>query len=130
LPVDGDEESSLAFYGLQFAWPTGGRFIPFVGINGLHYLDSGDGSTTIKTSLGSVPVRTVQDLLKTGRFEGGDLVNLGSSGVAGHDVIGGSVGFRVQLTRRMNLGFAYERPLTRRRDILKQRATLNLLIEL
>jgi hypothetical protein len=130
LPVDGDAESSLAFYGLQLAWPTGGRFTPFIGINGLHYLDSGDGSTTIQTALGSLPVDTVQTVLRTGPFEGLDVANLGSRDVDGNDVVGGSLGFRMKLSERMDLGFAYERPLTRRRDLLKQRVTLNFLIEL
>jgi hypothetical protein len=130
FPLDGDAESSLAFYGLQLAWPTGGRLTPFFGIHGLHYLDAGDGSTTLRTALGSLPVETVQNVLRTGRFEAHDVANLGSSGVEGHDVISGSVGFRLKLGERLDLGFAYERPLTRRRDLLKQRATLNLLIEL
>jgi hypothetical protein len=130
LPLDGDAESGVLFYGLQLALPLGGRFTPFVGLNGLHYLDSGDGSGTIETSLGRLPIDTVQNALGTGRFEGLDVANLGSRGVEGHDVIGGSLGFRLRLTERLDLGFAYERPLTRRRDLLKQRATLNLLFEL
>jgi hypothetical protein len=130
LPVDGDAESTLLFYGVQIGFPVGERFTPFVGLNGLHYTDGGDGSTPIDTALGQLSIDTVQAALGSGSFEGGDVASLGSRGVEGHDVIGASLGFRVRLTERLDLGFAYERPVTRRRDLLKQRVTLNLLFEL
>ncbi len=59
-----------------------------------------------------------------------DLLNLGSDDVKHNDVLTWVVGFRAQLRPGLSLGVAYERPLTTRRDILKQRISVNLLLEL
>jgi hypothetical protein len=47
------------------------------------------------------------------RFEGGDLINLGAANAGDNrDLVTLGLGFRSHLTERLDLGFAYETPLT------------------
>lgn len=129
LPVDGDAESTSLFYNLQVGLPMGGRWVPFASLNGIHYLDEGDGSHLLKLGSGSrVSLSAVQTLLRTGAFEGLDIVNLGSDGIDGHDFVSWAAGLQVQVRDRLWVGLAYERPLTRRRDIMKQRLQLRVVL--
>jgi hypothetical protein len=130
LPVDGDEESTLLYYNLHVGRQIFDRLVGVLELNGLHYIDDGDGSTRIKTSLGRLPLSVVQSALRTGSFDGLDVANLGSEGVDGNDFISLSFGVQFQLRPGLHLGAAYERPITRRRDIMKQRATLLLVWDL
>ena len=130
LPVDGDAQSTPLFYNLHVAYPVTSRLTPFVEMNGLHYLKEGDGSSTIKLKAGSLPITAVQAIVGTGAFEGGDLLNLGSDDVKGNDLITAAVGVRYAINRNVSFGFSYERPVTRRKDILQQRFTVSLLLEL
>ena len=66
----------------------------------------------------------------TGAFEGVDILNLGSDDVEGNDVITAAVGFRYAFNHNLSFGFSYERPVTRRKDILQQRFTISVLFEL
>jgi hypothetical protein len=130
LPVDGDAESQIVFYYLHLDHPVTDWLIPFVEFSGLSYVDEGDGSNPIKLFNGTrLPVDTVQSVLGVDPFEGYDVANVGSGRVEGDDVFAFAVGLRAKLTERLWLGLAYERPLTKRRHILKQRATMNLLYE-
>ena len=72
----------------------------------------------------------MQGALGLSGFEGIDIANLGSDDVEGNDVLIWAVGFRAAIGERMSIGLAYERPLTSRRDIHKQRVWLNFLIEM
>ena len=131
IPVDQDAESTVLFYHLHVDTELAAGFSPFVELNGYHYLQEGDGSGTIKLGNGSrLTLSQVQGALGLSGFEGLDLFNLGSEGVKHNDVLTWSVGFRKRVRDGVSLGLAYERPLTPRRDILKQRLSLNLLFEL
>jgi hypothetical protein len=141
LPIDGDENSSSMFYNIHLnqAFETdiipGAQFIvPFIELNGLTYLDSGDGSTQINldSSVGlghSQPLKAVQNILHgagmtaTRRWDGADVANLGSSGMANEDLITMAWGVRVPFENGVSLGFSYERVLSQREDIFEQRAT-------
>ena len=57
------------------------------------------------------------------------MVNLGSTGVGGNDVLTMSFGFRFPIRKHVTAGLAYEIPVTSRRDIFRRRATMNLLVE-
>ncbi len=129
-PVDGNAESTFVFYNLQLDYQVTDFFSPFLGINGIVYVEDGKGTSNIRTSLGHLPVDTVQGVLGTGRFEGGDITNLGSKDVDGNDLIVGSVGAMFPIHQHVTLGLAYERPLTTRKDIFKQRATASVIFEL
>ena len=130
LPVDGDRNSTPLFYNLHVAYPVTSRLTPFVEMNGLHYLDEGDGSSTIKLKAASLPISAVQTVVGTGPFEGLDILNLGSDGVDGNDIISLAVGARYAIANNLSFGFSYEHPVTRRKDILQQRFTISLVFEL
>jgi hypothetical protein len=71
----------------------------------------------------------VQTALDTGRFEGADVVNLGSPQVDGLDLITAAAGVHVPLGDYVTLSVAYERPITEPKGIFQQRITSALVIE-
>ncbi len=60
--------------------------------------------------------------------EGLDIFNLGSPGVAGNDIVTGAVGVKYKPADNMEIGLAWEIPLTDRRDLLRNRLTLDWII--
>src|SRR5207244_1255326 len=48
--------------------------------------------------------------------EGDGLINLGTSGVAGNDLVTGAVGLKAIVNRHLDIGTAYEFPLSNRKD--------------
>jgi len=125
LPFDGERNSSYIHYNLHLDYALTPRLAPFIEMSGITYTSDGDGSTTVELSGGAkLSLSAVQTALSTGRFEGGDFANLGSEGVRGNDVITGAVGLRYRATSDLSIGVAYERPVTSRKDLLKQRVSI------
>lgn len=60
--------------------------------------------------------------------EGLDLFNLGSPGVAGNDIVTAALGVKLKPHGNMEVGVAYEVPLTEREDILDNRLTVDWII--
>ncbi len=60
--------------------------------------------------------------------EGGDLFNLGSTNVLGHDIVTGAYGVKYKPNGNLEIGLAYEIPYTDRRDLLQNRLTADLII--
>lgn len=60
--------------------------------------------------------------------EGGTLFNVGSPGVAGNDILTGAVGVRHKAADRLEVGVAWEAPLTERRDLLNDRLTVDCIV--
>ncbi len=58
-------------------------------------------------------------------IEGLDLINLGSVGVAGNDIVTGALGVKYKPSCHTEIGLAWEVPLTDRRDILDDRLTFD-----
>jgi len=105
LPVSGDAESASWDYHAQWSPAGATEFVPLFELNGIHYQNNGRALAA--------------------DFEGVDYANLGSNDVAGNDVITGALGCRWRVTSRADIGFAYERPLTERKDIFADRYTLD-----
>ncbi len=125
LPLDGDANSTYIHYNFHLDYALTPKVSPFIEVSGISYTSSGDGSTNIDLeSGGRLSLAEVQSALNTGGFEGNDFANLGSPDVDGHDVITGAVGVRFQFSDDLSLGLAYERPLTSRKDLLKQRVSV------
>ena len=61
-------------------------------------------------------------------IEGGDLFNLGSSGVKGHNLVTNAWGLKVKPNRNIESGVAFEFPLTERRGTLDNRLTADFII--
>jgi hypothetical protein len=59
---------------------------------------------------------------------GQDLFNLGSTGIGGNDVVTGAFGVKYKPRTNMEIGVAYEFPYTRRKDIIQNRLTVDLIV--
>ena len=100
-PLDDDEESSSIDYHFHASYEVADGLFPLVELNGITY--TGDGT--------AFPAD----------FEGGDLINLGSTDVSGNTVISGALGLAYTLQGGTQLGITYEQPLTSREDLLDDR---------
>jgi hypothetical protein len=60
--------------------------------------------------------------------EGLDLINLGSPGVTGNDIVTGAAGVKFKPNGHNEIGVAFEFPLTERRDIIDNRLTVDWII--
>jgi hypothetical protein len=83
------------------------RFYPLVELNWFHYTRNGETENI--------------------NFEGRDLFNFGSQHVAGHDEVSLALGGRVKATEWWWFGFAFEFPLTTRRDLMDYRVTVDMI---
>ncbi len=131
VPFDSQDQSTSIFYNVQADFALHRWLVPFVSWNGIEYVDNGVGNLPVRLEGGgSLPLATAQQALGTGSFEGVDILNLGSPGVEGEHYATVAVGVRVPFTKRISAGFAYERPVLNRKEITKDRMTLNLVFEL
>jgi len=108
LPCDRSANSSLFYWSNHFDTKLRDKLYTFVEFNWYHWMGSGDNG---------IP-----------GVEGLDFFNLGSSGVAGNDIVTGAFGFKVKPTVLQEIGIAWEFPLTERRDILDNRLTADWII--
>ncbi len=136
VPFDTDEESTSIFWGLHADYAVWKHFVPFFEFTGYHYTDGGNGTLKVRTKdFGKLELTTAQNALRglglidERRFEGQDIVNLGSKGVAGHDIVTMTVGARFPLTRRLGLGVGYEFPVTSRQHVIEQRVYTSATVE-
>jgi len=125
IPFDGGDESTSFFYNFPLDYAVHPNFVPFVELNGTHWTSSGDGELDIRPRIGTLPLSVVQGALGTGRGEGNDVVNLGSEGVSGNDIVSMAVGARFPISKHVHTAVSYEFPVTSREDLLEQRASAN-----
>jgi hypothetical protein len=130
IPTDGDTYGSSVHYHVYADYQVAERFQPFVQISGIRYIESGDGTRDVRLKNGpTITLDQAQHALNTGHFEGVDVHNLGSRGVDNNDYITWAVGAHVPITKHIAFSAAYERPLTNRKDITKQRVTVGMRFE-
>jgi len=106
IPVDSDAENRLFYWSNHLDYRI--RSLPlYVFTEGTwyHYLSSGNGP----------PV------------EGLDLINVGAAGVTGNNIITRAVGLKVIPRRNMEIGGAFEIPVTEREGILSNRWTFDMI---
>ena len=60
--------------------------------------------------------------------EGLDLINFGMTDVTGNDIVTGALGAKFKPSGNMELGVAWEVPLTDRRDIIDNRLTVDVIL--
>ena len=108
LPSDTVDESQVSYWSNHFDCRLLGSLYGLVEVNWYHWLQSGQNG---------VP-----------GVEGLDLFNLGSTGVAGNDIVTGALGFRYKVSDHVIPGIAWEFPLTDRRDIIDNRWTIDLIL--
>lgn len=114
LPFDGDEESVTGFASAHVSYRVTERFIPLLEVNWFHVMSEGEGEGA---ALGQ--------LLE---FDGLDLINFGSKhGGRNRDTVTAAAGFRYRMSDCLDLGAAYEMPLTDDSDgLTDSRLTLDL----
>ena len=121
LPFDRDEEATTMFFSAHLSYALTDRIFPLVEFNYFHVLDDGDGGRRFNDQVGgAVPA--------VARFEGGDLINLGSSHASSNRSLATlGLGLRFRATDHIDLGAAYEFPLTDEEDnLMDSRITVDL----
>jgi hypothetical protein len=116
-----DDQSSSTFVSAHASYEVNRWFIPLVELNWHHVISPGNGNAAFNSQAGgAVPV--------VATFEGSDLLNFGAANSGqNRDLITAAFGFRSRLTDSVDLGAAYEIPLTPEDDgIIENRLTLDL----
>lgn len=123
-PVDTDKNSSNFFYNfhVDHAFPLEEwrvtYIVPFIELNGISWTGSGKGTRNLPLKGPNAPIGAVAP-----GFEGVDVINLGNKGVSGNNYVTMAWGIRVPLDMGVDVGFAYERPLSNNKEITEQRIT-------
>lgn len=121
LPFDG-QQATNSFVSAHASYEIVPWFIPLVEVNWHHVLSAGNGRNNyFDHALGLTPV--------VATFEGNDLLNFGAANASqNRDFVTAAIGFRSRLTESLDLGFAYEIPLTDSSDsVMDDRFTLDLI---
>lgn len=126
IPFNNAKNSSYVWYDVHVDYAVLPWLVPFLALSGQSYVHDGNGDLKLETKLGRLNLNTAQAALGTGGFEGLDLTNLGSRGVANNSVVTGAVGVRVPLPHGVSLSAAWQAPLTDTRYIYRQRVTTSL----
>jgi Putative MetA-pathway of phenol degradation len=116
-----DDLSTTSFVSAHASYRICPWFIPLVETNWYHVISDGNGEARFSQQAGgAVPI--VID------HEGGDLLNLGGSNATENaDQVTAAFGFRSVITSSVDVGAAYEIPLTAEDDgLLKSRVTVDL----
>jgi hypothetical protein len=101
LPTDDEANSTWCYISNHFDYEFHSGWYALMEYNWYHWLESGSNG---------IP-----------GVEGGDLFNFGSTGVAGNDIVTGAFGVKYKPSANMEIGVAWELPLTERRDVLENR---------
>ncbi|MCA9240419.1 MAG: hypothetical protein KDA37_09475 [Planctomycetales bacterium] len=108
LPTNGFEEETSLYWSNHVDCHLGHGFYALAEFNWYHWLeDGGNGIPGVS---------------------GGDLMNLGSTGIAGNNIVTGAFGVKYKPSGNYELGLAWENPLTQRRDLIENRLTLDLIL--
>jgi hypothetical protein len=108
VAIDQDKDTSFLHWAIHADYEVMDRVYPFVELNGYTPIEDGN-----RTALG---------------VNGMDLVNMGSSN--SDTVITAAPGLRVRLHDNVDLGFAFELPLTEENDLMDWRVNTDLVIHL
>lgn len=106
VPMNATDESLSWYWSNHFDYMIRDRVYLLTELNWYHWLQAGQD--------GPVP-----------GVEGLDLFNLGSPGVAGNDIVTAAAGIKFKPNCHNEVGFAFEFPLTERRDIIDNRITVD-----
>lgn len=131
IPIDSARNSDSIFYNihLDYGFEIDNRvvkfIVPFFEMNGLYYTGGGNGTNPIflsdaaSSALGvkKVPLSAAQAALGTGPFEGVDVANLGSTGIAGESVFVLGGGVRVPMAWGLSAAAMYEGAVSGRKDL-------------
>lgn len=103
-PMNSNRGSTSMFNSFHYSYRATQRLYALTELNWFRWIGSGEGA---------LPV------------EGFDLANLGSAGVTGNNIATWAYGLKFKPNRSNEVGFAYEIPVTGRRDIFGNRVTVD-----
>jgi len=109
LPVDGDEESSW-FY-------MSGHVSRRLGLSNVYALAEVNWYSWFDSGSGGIP-----------GIEGLDVFNFGSTNVKDNDIVTGAFGLKYKPRYDVEIGLAWENPMTKRRDIIDNRLTFDCIL--
>lgn len=123
LPFDNDAESTTSFVSAHASYNLCRFFQPLVEVNWYRVLSEGDGGSRYSDQAGGALPSVIA-------FEGGDLLNWGASnGKDNSDIVTLAAGFRSSITDNVDLGVAYEIPLTdNEENLMENRITIDAVI--
>jgi hypothetical protein len=98
-------ESEMFYWSNHFDRKLFGNVYGLAEVNWYHWISSGTGGIA--------------------GIEGGDLINLGSTGVTDKDIVTGALGLKLKPSKHMEIGLAWEIPLTDERDLIEDRFTFD-----
>jgi len=107
LPTDRSDNSSLWYWSNHIDHRIFYSFYTFSEYSWYHWMSSGKGG---------IP-----------GIEGGDLFNLGSTGVSGNDIVTGAIGIKYKPNQSTEVAVAYQSALTNRQDLLENRITFDMI---
>lgn len=116
-----DEQSSSTFVSAHASYEVNRWFIPLVELNWHHVIDPGAGKQAFNAQAGGL-------VPSVATFEGSDLLNFGAANSGeNRDLVTAAFGFRSRITNDIDLGVAYEIPLTPEKEgIIDDRLTIDL----
>ena len=109
VPMNNTDESTVGYWSNHFDYMIGRRVYWLAELNWYHWLQAGKD--------GPLP-----------GVEGLDVINLGSPGVAGNDIVTAATGMKFKPNGHNEIGVAFEFPMTERRDIIDNRLTVDWII--
>ncbi len=110
LPVDNTDNSQMVYTSLHFDRQMFGWLYPLVEVNWYHYTSGGN--------------RGIPNIVG----EGDGLINLGTTGVAGNNVVTAAVGVKAMFSQHLESGIAYEFPLSDRKDLIQGRIIVEMIL--
>jgi hypothetical protein len=105
IPSDPGAESRMWYWSNHWDYEIADGWYLLTELNWFNWIGSGDGGLP--------------------GVEGGDLFNLGSTGVTGNNIVTNAVGVKFKRSKHRELGIAFEYPLTDRKDVLENRLTVD-----
>ncbi|HAW28098.1 MAG TPA: hypothetical protein DCY03_08270, partial [Planctomycetaceae bacterium] len=109
VPGDTAEESQSIYYSIHYDHPVTSKLSAVAELNGIVYTKSGQ----------ALPLN----------IEGGDWINLGSSSVAGNNVVTTAIGANYRLNSCLSLAGVWEFPISNRKDLLDSRTTVTMTLQ-
>ena len=109
LPANTAEESTSFYYSFHYDHPVTDKLSAIAELNGIVYTKSGQ----------ALPLS----------IEGGDWINLGSSSVAGNNVVTTAFGANYRLNSCLSVAGVWEFPISNRKDLLDSRTTVTLTLQ-
>lgn len=123
IPFNTGAESTTGFVSAHASYWLTEWLAPLVEVNWYRVLNEGNGGSRFANQVGGAVPSVAQ-------FEGGDLINLGASNAGvNRNIVTAAAGFRLKLADNVQLGAAYELPLTSSGDnLMENRITIDMTI--